>query len=181
MTLSVRLRQAMNDAGITQAELARSCGVRAPSVHGWLSGKSKFLRGENLLRAAMVLDVSDQWLATGRGSQARNHQGVADTGSDYSGDVPIDPDIVFEVARALHNVHDELGLTYNFTENPQLFITAYQRAGSFDNYRAGRGNAWIGSQIKTVAPEGNAADERGKDAHAGSMHKKRTGGSAKKG
>lgn len=57
----------MDAAGINQAELARLCGVSAPSVNGWLSGKSKFLRGENLLLAAKALKVSEQWLATGKG------------------------------------------------------------------------------------------------------------------
>lgn len=67
MSLSERLRLAMEHSGVKQAQLARTCGVKPPSVHGWLSGKSKFLRGENLLRAAHVLGVNQQWLATGEG------------------------------------------------------------------------------------------------------------------
>ena len=47
--LSERLRFAMQRAGISQAALARACGVKAPSVHSWLNGKSKYLRGPNLL------------------------------------------------------------------------------------------------------------------------------------
>ncbi len=58
----------MRTAGLTQVELARACGVKPPSVNGWLSGKSKFLRGENLLKAARALRVSQDWLATGKGS-----------------------------------------------------------------------------------------------------------------
>lgn len=65
--LSERLKKAMTEAGISQAELARLCGVKPPSIHGWLSGKSKFLRGENLLKAAKALNVSQQWLANGVG------------------------------------------------------------------------------------------------------------------
>ncbi|MBP8812344.1 MAG: helix-turn-helix transcriptional regulator [Laribacter sp.] len=65
--LSTRLQLAMREAGISQAELARACGVKPPSVNGWLSGKSKFLRGENLLAAAKALNVSQAWLATGKG------------------------------------------------------------------------------------------------------------------
>lgn len=42
--LSDRLKKAMDAAGISQAELARACGVKPPSVNGWLSGKAKFLR-----------------------------------------------------------------------------------------------------------------------------------------
>jgi len=68
MLLSERIKLAMERAGVSQVELARACGVKPPSVHGWLSGKSKFLRGENLLQAARVLRVNQNWLATGQGS-----------------------------------------------------------------------------------------------------------------
>jgi phage repressor protein C with HTH and peptisase S24 domain len=61
----------MSAAGVTQAELARAVGIKAPSISGWLSGKAKFLRGENLLRAAAKLNVSDAWLATGKGQRER--------------------------------------------------------------------------------------------------------------
>lgn len=67
MSLSERLALAMERSGINQADLARACQVKPPSVHGWLSGKSKFLRGENLLLAASALGVNQQWLATGQG------------------------------------------------------------------------------------------------------------------
>ena len=68
MSLAQRLTNAMAIKGISQAELARACNVKPPSVHGWLSGKAKFLRGENLLLAAAALGVSQQWLATGEGA-----------------------------------------------------------------------------------------------------------------
>lgn len=66
-TLADRLRKAMAEANINQKQLADSVGVRPPSVNGWLSEKAKFLRGENLLRAAKVLGVSQLWLAEGKG------------------------------------------------------------------------------------------------------------------
>jgi transcriptional regulator with XRE-family HTH domain len=74
-TLADRLRAAMaaydSEPEVTQAELARACGVKPPSVNGWLNGKSKFLRGENLLKAARALKVDQDWLATGRGPMRR--------------------------------------------------------------------------------------------------------------
>lgn len=66
--LSERLRLAMDAASMSQAELARQVGVKPPSINGWLNGKAKFLRGENLLAAARALQVSQEWLATGKGS-----------------------------------------------------------------------------------------------------------------
>ena len=65
--ISERLKIAMQAAGLSQAELARRCNVKPPSVNGWLNAKAKFLRGENLLAAAKALNVSQLWLATGQG------------------------------------------------------------------------------------------------------------------
>lgn len=67
MSLSERIKLAMGQAKLSQVDLARACGVKPPSVHGWLNGKAKFLRGENLLRAARALKVNQDWLATGAG------------------------------------------------------------------------------------------------------------------
>ena len=80
----------MSRAGITQAELARLCGVKPPSVNGWLSGKSKFLRGENLLQAANALKVNQQWLATGEGpmSNPSSHSNI-EPGPDLRAKVPL--------------------------------------------------------------------------------------------
>lgn len=72
MLLSERIKIAMEAAGLSQSDLARACGVKPPSVHGWLSGKAKFLRGENLLQAARALNVNQDWLATGAGPMQPN-------------------------------------------------------------------------------------------------------------
>jgi len=79
-TLADRIKMAMAESGVSQAELARACGVKPPSIHGWLSGKSKFLRGENLLLAARRLGVSQDWLATGKG-EMRSASPKMDEGS----------------------------------------------------------------------------------------------------
>lgn len=74
MVLSERIRAAMAAKGISQAELARAVGVKPPSIHGWLNGKAKFLRGENLLLAATALGVRQEWLATGVGPMTSGNQ-----------------------------------------------------------------------------------------------------------
>lgn len=66
-TIADRIAFAMQKTQISQVTLARRCGVAPSSVHGWLSGKSRFVRGENLLIAAKVLAVSPLWLALGKG------------------------------------------------------------------------------------------------------------------
>ncbi|QKL07422.1 helix-turn-helix domain-containing protein [Pseudomonas putida] len=67
-TLQERLRQIMaGPPKISQAALARACGIKAPSVNDWVSGKTKTIEGQNLLLAAEFLGVTPKWLATGRG------------------------------------------------------------------------------------------------------------------
>ena len=60
-TLAERLKYAMEvlpPKKIKGVELARAVGVKPPSVSDWLSGKSKTMEGENLLRAAHHLNVN---------------------------------------------------------------------------------------------------------------------------
>jgi transcriptional regulator with XRE-family HTH domain len=65
--LAQRLQQRLNDLGISQKELADSCGISAPAVNDWLSGKTKSLKASTLLKAAKALAVSPQWLESGLG------------------------------------------------------------------------------------------------------------------
>ncbi|MDV7413520.1 LexA family protein [Acinetobacter baumannii] len=70
-TLAERLRHAMEvlpPKKIKGVDLARAVGVKPPSVSDWLSGKSKTMEGENLLKAAKFLEVNPNWLASGKGS-----------------------------------------------------------------------------------------------------------------
>lgn len=69
-TLAERLRYAMEvlpPKKIKGVDLARAVGVKPPSVSDWLSGKSKTMEGENLLRASKFLKVNPSWLASGTG------------------------------------------------------------------------------------------------------------------
>lgn len=67
-TLSRRLQWALSQKpGATQADLARACKVKAPSVAGWFSGKTKSLKAESLRLAAAYLGVSRDWLESGSG------------------------------------------------------------------------------------------------------------------
>lgn len=57
----------MDELSLSNAQLAKACGVKAPTSFNWASGKTKNIKGEPLLRAAKTLQVSPEWLATGRG------------------------------------------------------------------------------------------------------------------
>lgn len=74
-TLADRIKEAMADAGITAAELARATGAKEPSVHKWIHGQTKNLKGKNLVIAAQLLNVSESWLADGVGPKPRKKEG----------------------------------------------------------------------------------------------------------
>lgn len=74
-----------------QAKLAKHCGIKPPSVADWLSGKTKKLEGQNLVKAAEFFNVMPQWLATGKGKKYANAssqtpQSITGEGSAISSD-----------------------------------------------------------------------------------------------
>lgn len=159
MTLSDRLREAMTDARMNQRELAAACGVKPPSVNGWLSGRAKFLRGENLLLAAKALNVSEQWLATGKLPKERKPAPESDSRS-----VRLDPEMVRDVARALQEVFEELGYEpFDLVQDAELFVELYQRV--LERGESSGNLVWLGTRIKERARLGAPSDERSKGIH----------------
>lgn len=47
--------------------LATACGIKPPSVHGWLNGSTQSLKAGPAIKAARFLGVSALWLAEGEG------------------------------------------------------------------------------------------------------------------
>lgn len=121
-TLAERLTIAMSHRGMSQAELARRCGVSQPSVHGWLSGKAKFLRGENLLRAAAALGVSEEWLATGQGAMDQRPIG----GLAKSQSARPDPATLSETQDFLERAFAALGKKFSLVAEADLFADVYE-------------------------------------------------------
>ena len=62
-------RQSIAPAGerVSKAALARACKVAPPSVNGWFDGGTLSLEGMNLINAAKYLQVSAEWLGSGKG------------------------------------------------------------------------------------------------------------------
>ncbi|MGX0957423.1 SOS-response transcriptional repressor LexA [Pseudomonas viridiflava] len=80
-TFKERLKLAMaGPPKVSQAALARACGVTAPSVNDWVSGKTKTIEGQNLLLAADFLGVVPLWLATGKGRMRKTDAADEDSG-----------------------------------------------------------------------------------------------------
>ena len=61
-----RLREAMNDNEMTQAELARGVDASSATVSDWFSKKA-LPEGAKMLLLPAVLKTSGHWLLTGRG------------------------------------------------------------------------------------------------------------------
>lgn len=77
--LAQRIRQRLNDLSLSQKELATICGVSAPAVNDWLSGKTKSLKASTLLKAAKALSVNPLWLESGVGGKSlRSEDRVAE-------------------------------------------------------------------------------------------------------
>ncbi|MBV9774413.1 MAG: helix-turn-helix transcriptional regulator [Gemmatimonadetes bacterium] len=61
-----RLRQVLDDRGMSQADLARELGVGVATVSEWFT-RGRVPNGDVMLRLPHVLRVSGHWLLTGEG------------------------------------------------------------------------------------------------------------------
>lgn len=97
-TLAERLKYAMEvlpSKKVKGVDLARFVGVRPPSVSDWLSGKSKTMEGENLLKTAKFLNVDPVWLANGTGKPVKEdkEKNLFDSSSELNIIATINKDI----------------------------------------------------------------------------------------
>lgn len=68
-TLQQRMAEAMQRRpDLTQADIARACGVSTPSVNGWVSGATKSLKPGTARLAAELFGCDQNWLAIGVGA-----------------------------------------------------------------------------------------------------------------
>jgi DNA-binding Xre family transcriptional regulator len=63
-----RLRQAIEESGMSVTELADQIGLTKQAVHKLLDGTSKTMNMYNLFTASHALQVNPEWLATGAGA-----------------------------------------------------------------------------------------------------------------
>ncbi|HET7461300.1 MAG TPA: helix-turn-helix transcriptional regulator [Longimicrobium sp.] len=61
-----RLRQVLDDRGMSQADLARELGVGVATVSEWFT-RGRVPNGDVMLRLPAALNVSGHWLLTGQG------------------------------------------------------------------------------------------------------------------
>lgn len=79
-TLSTRFREAMADAGLTQAELAERAGVSAVTVGNWQNDRvqPEQVKAVMLLTFARILRVRPEWLLLGEGARLATARPTAD-------------------------------------------------------------------------------------------------------
>jgi transcriptional regulator with XRE-family HTH domain len=118
-TLSDRLNAALTGPPrLSQADLARACGVKPPSVSDWISGKTKRLSGSNLLAAARFLGVNPEWLASGKGPR--------EPGPDTSSQsVSLDEQRMREAAQFLEELFHQHGKEFVASERVGLLLAVY--------------------------------------------------------
>jgi transcriptional regulator with XRE-family HTH domain len=67
-TLKDRMALAMKRRPtLSQADIARECGVSTPSVNDWISGNTKSMKPEPARKAAKLFGCDQNWLASGVG------------------------------------------------------------------------------------------------------------------
>lgn len=66
--IGFRIQEVRKQRGLSQAALATLVGVQQPSVSEWEKGRSEPAMA-NLATLAVVLGVTFEWLATGRGER----------------------------------------------------------------------------------------------------------------
>lgn len=76
-TLSERIRWVMQHFSLTQAELARICGIKQPSVNRWVNGTTETIKSGAALRLCERYPINFQWLISGAGKPLFEGERVA--------------------------------------------------------------------------------------------------------
>jgi transcriptional regulator with XRE-family HTH domain len=156
-TLRDRLNIAMRAAGVSAADLARACRIQPPSVSDWITGKTKTIKGANLLAAAKLLRVSPEWLATGKGSHDRAEAAV-DQGSQQ---VRLDPAMLAETHKACRVFAERQGRVFSVETDPARFLQVYLDRQRLSAEPSQDELIEFGSRLASImAPQGAVADGR---------------------
>jgi transcriptional regulator with XRE-family HTH domain len=97
-----RLRQVLDDRGMSQADLARELGVGVATVSEWFT-RGRVPNGDVMLRLPTALNVNGHWLLTGHGP--REYE-AAPNGDPYARGAA---DAIARMARALDEVSRRFG------------------------------------------------------------------------
>jgi transcriptional regulator with XRE-family HTH domain len=85
-TVGLRIRKARIEAGLSQGQLGKACGVSRAAVSQWELGTTKSPTSENIFAIAAATGFSPRWLTTERGperDQAASANAVSENGATY--------------------------------------------------------------------------------------------------
>ncbi len=90
MFLHERIQQKLKEKNLKQADIARSTGKSTAAVTKWLRGEN-IPKAENLKAIAKLLEVSDEWLLTGKNLTVLDSQDLQPL-SEWDETTPIEED-----------------------------------------------------------------------------------------
>ena len=96
-----RLKQAREAAGLSKSELARRIGVHPSACIQWESPGGTNPSMEHLVHAAVILDISLEWLGTGRGEMTPAGEAESNT-DDPAPSLTTDEQELIEAYRQLN-------------------------------------------------------------------------------
>lgn len=102
MNITERIKQVVEESGLSKTEIARRCGVSRASVSQWVNGDTKSPTAEKIFLLAKATGVSAKWLTTGKGSKepSPEEQSIEDQSeflgyiSPWDSNTPLDRDEV---------------------------------------------------------------------------------------
>lgn len=71
-TLQDRVKLALQISGKSKTDLWKGCGISSGTVTTWVKGPNQTISGVNLMKAAKILGVNPDWLASGYGEMQSN-------------------------------------------------------------------------------------------------------------
>ena len=104
--VGTRLRHARKLKGLTQQVLAKSSGVKQATISELETGESKSPVGTNLIKLAQSLQVSPEWLATGKGSMEQQTEQISPEALTVAREwQSLAPEIRDSLANTIHQLH----------------------------------------------------------------------------
>lgn len=89
MTLKDRIKEAMDAAELSAADLARKTGKTAGAVSQWLDGTTKTIKGDTAAAIEAATGYRGAWLATGKGTKKLGGDSAEFAGTMRMGSVPV--------------------------------------------------------------------------------------------
>lgn len=112
MALADRLKEALEEASLSQMDLSRRTGIHKATINAWYQGRSKKMTSEYAVVVAKALGVTADWLVSNKkpkrpdGSDGQTMTAGAADKKDWKPE-PIDFDTLHNLLRALRAFNTE--------------------------------------------------------------------------